>query len=140
MLGDEIQGKIKGQSQGATVSHLNMEDIRALVLPELPLPLTQRRIADILSAYDDLIEVNTRRIRILEDMAQSIYREWFGKVDEQSLPDGWTIKTLDKISRNFDSKRVPLSSMKRAEMQGDYPYYGAAKVLDYVNDYIFDGK
>jgi type I restriction enzyme, S subunit len=38
---------------------------------------TQRRIASILSAYDDLIENNTRRIAILEEMAQAIYREWF---------------------------------------------------------------
>ena len=41
-----------------------------------PLP-TQRKIASILSAYDDLIENNTRRIAILEEMAQAIYREWF---------------------------------------------------------------
>jgi type I restriction enzyme S subunit len=43
----------------------------------LPLLPTQRRIASILSAYDDLIENNTRRIKILEQMAQAIYREWF---------------------------------------------------------------
>jgi type I restriction enzyme S subunit len=73
-------------------------------------------------------------------MAQSVYREWFGKVDATSLPEGWEATSLDKVSKNFDSKRVPLSSMKRAEMQGEYPYYGAAKVLDHVNDYIFDGK
>ena len=43
-------------------------------LPDLP---TQRKIAGILSAYDDLIENNLRRIKILEQMAQSLYREWF---------------------------------------------------------------
>src|SRR5574342_582734 len=43
-------------------------------LPPLPI---QRKIAEVLSAYDDLIEVNTRRIRILEQIAQSVYREWF---------------------------------------------------------------
>src|SRR5687767_4939410 len=60
MNGDEIQGKIQGYPQGVTVAHLNMEDIRALVLPELPPIPIQRKIADVLSAYDDLTEVNTR--------------------------------------------------------------------------------
>ena len=45
-------------------------------IPYWPLPI-QRKIAAILSAYDDLIANNTRRIRILEEMAQAIYREWF---------------------------------------------------------------
>jgi len=43
----------------------------------LPSMETQRRVADVLSAYDDLIENNTRRIKILEQMAQMLYREWF---------------------------------------------------------------
>jgi type I restriction enzyme S subunit len=54
-----------------------MKDIRELALPPLPPPQIQHLIADILSAYDDLIENNTRRIAILEAMAQAIYREWF---------------------------------------------------------------
>ena len=44
-----------------------------------PSPNTQRKIAAVLSAYDDLIENNTRRIKILEEMASAIYREWFVK-------------------------------------------------------------
>jgi type I restriction enzyme S subunit len=101
MNGDEIQGMIKGQSQGATVAHLNMEDIRALILPELPPLPIQRKIADILSAYDDLIEVNARRVSVLEAMAQSVYREWFGKVDVKSLPIGWRILPLSEIVKNI---------------------------------------
>lgn len=75
--GPEVQGTIKKLTNGVTVSHLNMEDIRSLPLPDLPPLPTQQKIAAILSAYDDLIENNTRRIRILEEMAQAIYREWF---------------------------------------------------------------
>ncbi len=45
----------------------------------LPATLIQKRIATILSAYDDLIEKNLRRIKILEEMAQNLYREWFVK-------------------------------------------------------------
>lgn len=77
MLGDEIQGRIHSQSNGATVHHLNMKDIRGLALPRLPSMADQRRISSILSAYDDLIENNTRRIAILEEMARRIYEEWF---------------------------------------------------------------
>ena len=77
LLGDEVQGSIHSQTNGATVAHLNMRDIRSLELPFLPDLPTQRKIAGILSAYDDLIENNLRRIKILEEMAQSLYREWF---------------------------------------------------------------
>jgi len=77
MLGDEIQERFYAVSTGATVPHLNMSDIRGLELPELPSQETQRRIASILSAFDDLIENNSRRIEILEEMARRIYREWF---------------------------------------------------------------
>jgi len=60
-----------GAVPGVNRNHLHELEVH---LPDLP---TQRRIAGILSAYDDLIENNLRRIRILEEMAQSLYREWF---------------------------------------------------------------
>jgi len=78
----------------------------------LPSPKEQKEIAGILSAYDDLIENNTRRIRILEEMAQAIYREWFVEFhapgvrlrkatpQEKALtgkdrfPEGWEIKKI----------------------------------------------
>ena len=71
----------------------------------------QRRIASILSAYDDLIENNTRRIKILEEMAQMIYREWFVnfrfpghenvRMVESELgpiPEGWTVQRLGDVA------------------------------------------
>jgi len=79
LLGDEIQGKIQSLSNGSTVHHLNLKDIRELKLPLLPSLSTQEKIAGILSAYDDLIENNTRRIEILEEIARMLYREWFVK-------------------------------------------------------------
>ena len=108
MLGEEIQGRILAMSNGATVHHLNMKDIRELEMPPLPTCQVQKRVASILSAYDDLIENNTRRIKILEDMAQMIYREWFVnfrfpghenvRMVESELgliPEGWEIKCLN---------------------------------------------
>ena len=75
----------------------------------LPLP-TQRKIAAVLNTYDDLIENNTRRIKILEEMASAIYREWFvefrfpgheqGEMVESELgliPQGWEVKQLDEV-------------------------------------------
>ena len=80
---------------------------QAVPLPSLP---TQRKIAGILSAYDDLIENNLRRIKILEQMAQSLYREWFVyfrfpghesvRFDDSEfgqIPKGWEVKKLKKV-------------------------------------------
>ncbi|MGK2906749.1 MAG: restriction endonuclease subunit S, partial [Desulfuromonadales bacterium] len=63
-------------SHGATMASLNQDIVKRIPLRLPPLE-TQRKIAAILSTYDDLIENNTRRIKILEEMAQAIYREWF---------------------------------------------------------------
>ncbi|WP_275100173.1 restriction endonuclease subunit S [Sedimenticola hydrogenitrophicus] len=79
MLGDELQNRMYSMASGATVPHLNMSDIRALELPELPPLKKQKELAGVLSVYDKLIENNNRRIAILEEMAQSLYREWFVK-------------------------------------------------------------
>jgi type I restriction enzyme, S subunit len=81
-------------------------------LPPLP---TQHKIAAILSAYDDLIENNTRRIKILEEMAQALYREWFVNfrfpghekvpmVDSPlgEIPEGWEVKKLKEICEQID--------------------------------------
>lgn len=53
------------------------------------------------------------------------------------MKKGWEIKTLDQISSNLDSRRVPIT--KSVRESGKYPYYGASGVVDYVADYIFDG-
>ena len=113
----------------------------------------QRKIAAVLGTYDDLIENNTRRIEILEEMAGAIYREWFIEfrfpghegvpmVESELglIPQGWEVQSFGEVSFNFDRQRKPLSGMVRSTMPGEYPYYGAAKILDYINDYLFDGR
>lgn len=137
---------------GVNVPHISGSQIKGFTFRLPPLP-TQHKIASILSAYDDLIENNTRRIAILEEMAQAIHREWFVNfrfpghenvklVDSPlgKIPEGWEATTLGAVSENFDRLRKPLSKMQRADMKGPYPYYGAARVFDYIDDYIFDGK
>src|SRR5437870_4185051 len=73
--GPHVQGLIHAKTSGATVAHLNMKDVRTMDLPSLPPLAVQRRIAGILSAYDELMENSQRRIRILEAMARALYRE-----------------------------------------------------------------
>ena len=73
---DYLQAQIKSFGSGATVEHMRVPDAEKLLLRLPPLPI-QRRIGDILAAYDNLIENNARRIKILEEMAKMIYREWF---------------------------------------------------------------
>lgn len=106
---DTIQ-KVQNLAFAAGVPHINLEILRNFEVPIPPLSV-QRRIADILSAYDDLIENNQRRIKILEEMARSLYREWFvhfrfpghDKVKMVSsalglIPKGWEVKKLEELA------------------------------------------
>ncbi len=125
LLGDKIQGRIASISNGATVHHLNVKDIHNLRIPELPSPETQCKMASILSAYDDLIENNTRRIAILEEMAQSLYREWFvhfrfpGHEDVAivesplgPIPEGWEVKSVSEAVSINPQTKVPREGLK----------------------------
>ncbi|MCQ1537465.1 restriction endonuclease subunit S [Methanocalculus taiwanensis] len=106
LLADDLQGQIQGFGSGATVEHMRLADIPNLTINIPPIKV-QNKIATILSAYDDLIENNTRRIKILEEMAQNLYREWFVKfrfpgheharfVDSPlgQIPEGWEVKSM----------------------------------------------
>ena len=71
-----VQAGLQMRATGTTVAGIKQSELRQVEIPLPPLP-TQRKIAAVLSAYDDLIENNTRRIEILEEVAGAIYREWF---------------------------------------------------------------
>ena len=132
---------------GAAQPALTIDSVKRYKIP-LPPYRIQKFIASILSTYDNLIENNNRRIRLLEQMAENLYKEWFvrfrfpghEKVEMvNGLPKGWKYAKLEDILSLKDSARIPLSSLERSNMQKIYPYYGAASILDYVNDYLFDG-
>lgn len=115
----------------------------------LPHIETQKKIAKILDQYELLIENNNKRIKLLEQMAENLYKEWFVRFRFPgcenvefvgTLPIGWQYQPISESMDFFDSQRVPLSSMQRDEMEKIYPYYGAAKLMDYVDDYLFDGE
>ena len=60
-------------------------------------------------------------------------------LDIHTLPSRWTWSTVGDITQNFDSVRVPVKAKDRAAMRGVYPYYGASGIVDFVNNYLFDG-
>ena len=107
--GPIFESYVKPITTGVNVPHISGRQILdfAFTLPPVPV---QRRIADILSAYDELMENCQRRIRILEEMARALYREWFvhfrfpghEKVPRVSsafgeIPKGWEIATIDGV-------------------------------------------
>ncbi len=109
---------------GAAQGVLNTTSIAALPVPVPPLEI-QRKIASILSAYDDLIENNTRRIKILEEMARMIYREWFVNFrfpgNEQvrmvdsvlgMIPEGWEVKPVTESVEVNPRTKVPVEGEK----------------------------
>lgn len=111
LLAHDVQHWMRGVANGATVPHLNMEDIRALPLPDLPSLRVQRDIGATLSAFDDLLENNGRRIEVLEETVRLLYREWFvhfrfpghetANLINSSLgpiPEGWTICSFADIA------------------------------------------
>ncbi len=101
---------IQNRAVGATMPNLNTTILREVELTVPPLE-TQRRIASILGAYDDLIEVNRRRVAILEEMARGLFEEWFVrfrfpghegvKIEETPdgrMPEGWRFASLDELA------------------------------------------
>ena len=112
------------------------------------------RLLDIIenfTLHNALIDNNTRRIQILENMAQTIYQEWFihlrfpghenvKMVDSKlgKIPENWEVKKLGDVSVNHNHKRKSLSKAQRTQMEGLYPYYDPVSILDYVNVYQFD--
>lgn len=114
----------------------------------LPSFTNQTKIADIIYEYNNLIENNNRRIALLEKAAQELYKEWFVRFRfpgyetaefENGIPKDWRVLPVKETFEIFDTERIPVSSMDRDRMQKIYPYYGAAELMDYVDDYLFDG-
>ena len=102
---------------------------------------SQGYIASILSAFDDKIALNNKINENLEQQAQLLYKQYFPYSVNDKLPDGWHVGAVGEIVEIHDAKRIPLSGAERAKMKKKtYPYYGAAALMDYVDDYIFDGK
>ena len=104
-----VRGRIRQTATGSTVRHsapVRIEEVTVM----LPAPQIQRRIAAILSVFDKLIEINERRIELLEDLARSLYREWFVRLrfpghqtagsvrpEAESVPTGWKVRPASDL-------------------------------------------
>ena len=110
--------------------------VQQSVLDELEIPLfsiaEQQHIVDILGSIDDKIENNGKIIGNLELFAIAEYQKITKDTD--------SFICLGDVIDIFDSKRKPLSSREREAKKGSYRYFGATGVLDYVNNYLFDGE
>jgi type I restriction enzyme S subunit len=138
------RAQIRGSASGATVRHTSPGRIQAAVL-RIPLDTGyQRRVADTLSAYDDLIDNNRRRIKLLEDSVRLLFDEWFARLRFpgrapsaliDGVPAGWSKVTLDQVlllQRGFD-----LPSQDREA--GEVPIYGSTGIVGFHNKAMVTG-
>ena len=131
------------KESGTVFGSVNRNDINGL---EVDIPedeQIQRRIAHYLEMIDEKIELNNAINNNLEQQAKALYKDWFFDFTpfstDGNLPDGWRLGTVSDIIQLHDSKRVPLSGAERDKMAKIYPYYGATSLMDYVDNYLFDG-
>lgn len=136
---------------GSAQPQLPIRDLRKVQIPLPPLPV-QRAIAKRLSAYDELIENNRRRIAILERKAEQLYKEWFvrrrfpghgagGAVSHAEAqrgrdaePGGWNVERLGNlvdVKYGKDHKKLP---------DGDIPIFGSGGIMRYGNRPLYDGE
>ena len=125
----QYQRTIANSSNGATVHHTSPDKIYKFLCEKRGLNI-QRRIASILSTYDTLIENNTKRIRLLEKMAENLYKEWFVRFRfpghenvemENGLPKGWSRGSLSEICGFKRGKNITSSEM----VEGSIPVISA---------------
>lgn len=111
---------------------------------ELPVPSIDKQCS-IVRAYQTITERIELKRRLNDNLlatAQAVYKAWFVEYKPfgGNCPISWRVGSVDEIAEFFDSMRKPLSSLERADMARIYPYYGAVSIVDYVDDYIFDGE
>lgn len=125
---DEIvKPAIKSMVGASGRQRVNESVVRDIKIKFPPLP-TQEKIANVLSAYDDLIENNDKRIKVLEAMAQKLYTEWFvnfkfpghesvkmvdsGHPDFGMMPEGWEVRSLSEIGKVITGKTPSTTNKK----------------------------
>ena len=133
---------LKTMSAGTSTKFLTAKILNNLEIP-VPSIIIQRNIASILSAYDDLIENNQKQIKLLEEAAQRLYKEWF--VDLR-FPGYETVKIIDGVPEGW--KKVFVTDLldikygrdhKKLE-DGNVPVYGSSGIMRYANRKLYSGE
>ncbi len=152
---------LKRLAQGSQTKFLTMQILDSFQVLDVPCE-EQKTLIRSVYAIDNKIRLNDRICSELEAMAKTLYDYWFVQFDfpdengnpyrtsggemvwneqlKREIPKGWEVTNIGKITANFDSRRIPLSQNERNSMKGDIPYYGATGVMDYVDQFIFDGQ
>ena len=136
-------------TSGSVIPRIILKDFKKFPI-NYPNIENQNRIINILETIDKKIEVNENVNKNLFNIASSFQTDWminftpFKSKEFKSssfglIPEDWNVGKLGEVIELLDSKRVPLSGQERENMEKIYPYYGAASLMDYVDDYIFDG-
>ncbi|GAA4932822.1 restriction endonuclease subunit S [Algibacter agarivorans] len=156
---DSFKNYVKNIQGGVGVPHISPSQIKNYEF-EIPPLSTQKRLADILSVYDDLIENNLKRITLLEQAAQNIYKEWFVKLrfpghentpinEETGLPVGWSMKRLDEIyefkngfafyTKGYSEEETPyvVVDLGNISESGDFVLSGKEK---YISESLYQEK
>lgn len=130
---------------GATVNRIPIA-----TYPDFPITVpnleTQRRIAGVLSAYDELIENNREQIKLLEEAARRLYKEWF--VDLKfpghettpiidSLPEGWSKRAINEVCERIQSGSTPSRKYAGFWSKEEYRWFKTAELKDC---YLFDSE
>ena len=124
ILAPQQQYELLGTANGATVAHVNIPVIKALPV-ELPAIEVQQKAADILKAYDDLIENNQKQIKLLEEAAQRLYKEWFMDFHfpgyenteiDNGIPTGWHMGMLGEIVEFRRGKTITKAQVKEGNV------------------------
>ena len=106
----------------------------------LPPLKEQQQVVSLLQRIDEKIDLNNAINNNLQQQAIALFQNTFPYGVEDDLQDGWRIASVGEIIELHDSRRIPLSGGERDKMENKiYPYYGATSLMDYVDNYIFDG-
>lgn len=119
---------------GATFKELSASKLAAVEIPIPPIPEQQRIVAILDESFTSISRAKANAEQNLKN-ARELFESYLHSVFA-NRGAGWVNTTLDKISKNLDSRRVPITQNVRKK--GSVPYYGASGIVDYVEDYLFD--
>ena len=143
LLWHDNKQAIISKGVGSTVAHLRVPECENIEIKAPDLDI-QHRIADILSAYDDMIENNQKQIKLLEEATQRLYKEWFVDLHfpgykntkiVDGVPEGWRrglLKELISVNYGKDHKKAP--------DDGNIPVYGSGGLMRKCNKSLFSGE
>jgi type I restriction enzyme S subunit len=130
---DELIGKAHG---GVGLQHITKGALSSVNITVPPLP-EQQRIVKLLDEADELRKLRAQADRRMAQLVPALFHEMFG--DPLENPMGWSVTPFGNLASNQDGRRKPVKASDRAERKGQYPYYGASGIIDYLEEYLFDG-